>query len=172
MSDDKPDSKVTVQLPKVDIASMITTLSADVKHMLSDVDVLLEDGRKTNMRLTRVEERIDDFDGRLMRNSSRVKEPSQHDLQVASQLAQEISAREALAKEMSEAKAELAKNSAIASETKVMLAKNNEMTTRMFEKGEVAAKKLWSNPWAKMVAIGIALFIRKWLHDHGIDVIP
>lgn len=102
-----PAQPATVQLPKVDIASLLTSLSADMKQVIStgekmsnDVDMLISDGRKTNLRLTRVEERIDEFDARLTRTSGRVKEPSTHDLKTEARLASEIESREALAKKV------------------------------------------------------------------------
>lgn len=120
-----PPERPTTQLPKVDIPSMLTSLAADMKQVLnatdkmsSDVDMLISDGRKTNQRLTRVEERLDDFDGRLMRNSSRVKEPSQHDLAAAAELANERTAREALATEVAFVKTEVSSVKTEVSEVK------------------------------------------------------
>lgn len=90
MSDDRPPippEKPTVSLPKVDIPGMLTALSADMKQVLvstdkmsGDVDMLISDGRKTNQRLTRVEERLDDFDGRLTRYSGGARQLSGTDL--------------------------------------------------------------------------------------------
>lgn len=128
MSDTKesmPAQPKTVELPKVDVASMLTTLAADMKQVLNatdkmsgDVDMLISDGRKTNQRLTRVEERLDDFDGRLMRTSARVKEPSQHDLEAQRALADEIAARETLAKQVEALTASQAEQTKMISEVK------------------------------------------------------
>lgn len=88
--DEKKDGPVehpTKELPRVDIPSMLTSLAADMKQVLSatdkmsgDVDMLISDGRKTNQRLTRVEERLDDFDGRLARHSGGTRQLSDTDM--------------------------------------------------------------------------------------------
>lgn len=109
----RPDERPTAALPKVDIAAMLTSLAADMKQVIgtgekmsNDVDMLISDGRKTNLRLTRVEERIDEFDARLTRNSGRARAPSEHDLANEKRLADEIAAREALAAEVALVKKE------------------------------------------------------------------
>jgi hypothetical protein len=120
--------------------------------MARDMDVLLQDGQRTNIRLTRVEERLDDFDGRLMRNSSRVKDVSENDLTHEAKLADVIVWREKVDAELQE--------------TKALIVDNNAMTARI----ERAATDVLSSPRVKALSWALWLALAGWLASKGIRV--
>lgn len=106
MSDEKHSTSAkTTELPALTDRALLEDLSRVVRSGLKEVNVRLEDvvneGIRTNTRLTRIEERVDEVEGRIGRTSHRVREVSSNDLsnhaQLASELAAEKKAREALA---------------------------------------------------------------------------
>ncbi len=94
MSDDGPRYISTKQIPKVEVpGNTLDAVLSEVRAMRGDVEILVEDGRRTNQRLTRLEERFDELDGRVMRASSRVKSVSESDLSQEARLAETITWR-------------------------------------------------------------------------------
>lgn len=96
-----PEQPKTVELPAMTDRALLEDLRAVVKAGFSNVNSTLIDFGE---RLVRVEIRQKDLEeARILdnvRNSQRVKEPSAHDLETAKALAQEVVAREALAKKV------------------------------------------------------------------------
>ncbi len=111
--DDMPAQPKTTELPALTDRALLEDLSRVVRTGLKEVNVRLEDvvneGIRTNTRLTRIEERVDEVEGRIGRTSHRVREVSSDNLEqdakhakLLTELAEERKAREALAKTVSE----------------------------------------------------------------------
>lgn len=101
-----PDAKPTVELPKVPDWAIELTKSVKLGFVTVNdrLDKVVDEGIEANTRLTRIEvrvenaeQRIGDVEGRTGKASLAVRAASQVDLEQAAQLAQERSAREALA---------------------------------------------------------------------------
>lgn len=103
------------------IRDLARTVRDGFASLRVDMDLLLEDGRRLNQRMTRLEERLDAVEGRITRNSERVREPSRHDLELQSELAKERESREALAREVSALASDVAATKAMAMEIKDVL---------------------------------------------------
>lgn len=115
--------------------------NANIELVSNDLDVLK--GRVGNLESARVGD-----EERARLNSMRAKEPSQHDLETASALAQEIVAREALSRKVDAVVAE------------------NVAQTAMLTTLTGAAKKLGSNPTVHTIAILLGAAIIAWLKGH------
>lgn len=114
-----PPEKPTVELPKVDIAAMLVSLRADMKQVLSsteemgqNVTMLIGQGKTFTKWRGEVDIWREEVDEKLRTGSLRAKQPSQHDLETASNLAAEIAARQALAMKVDDVSSKLAMNSA------------------------------------------------------------
>ncbi len=70
---------------------------ARAERLESTVDTLVEDGKASNQRMTRIEVRMDGVESRATTNSMRVRATSENDLTQDAELAKEKLAREALA---------------------------------------------------------------------------
>lgn len=178
MSNEKPaEQPKTVELPRVDIAGMLHSLSADVKSVLvtadktaQDVDMLLADRKQTNIRLTRIEERVDDFDARLTRNSTGVHRVSQSDSQQNDKLAATALRQAELELVIKETKA-LAQSGvdrAVAIEKKtdaqsLVLTKQTELLNTLVG----GASKFFAHPTVKVIATMLGAVIIGWLASHG-----
>lgn len=119
------------------------------------MEKLVTEGIESNVRLTRIEVRVEgaelrvaELESRIGRTSSRVKEVSQQDMAQDAQLAQERAAREALA----------AKVDAIA--------KTNETQLAILARLD----KVASNPTVKLILFAIGVAVTGWLMSHGIKV--
>ncbi len=107
MSDEKPPmppQPTTKQIPAVSVPSdtmnailvELRGMRGDVQDVKGDVDMLVGQGRAMAKWRGEVEEWRATVDSALTRNSSRVKQPSSHDLETASAVASEVVARTAL----------------------------------------------------------------------------
>ena len=102
MSNDMHEQPKTTQLPPADPSAVLlielkSLVKSGQEEIRADLDVLKHEGQRTNTRLTRIEERVDEVEGRIGRNSARVRDVSQQDMAQDAQLAQERTAREELA---------------------------------------------------------------------------
>jgi hypothetical protein len=88
-------SRVTEGFQKVD------TLVIDVTRLTANVELVSSDLGIVKDRVAILESRRNDDDARANRNSARVRQVSESDLEQQAQLAQEKAAREALASEVS-----------------------------------------------------------------------
>ncbi len=96
--DDMPPQPTTTQLPAADpMAVLQRTIIAGFRDINATLDSVVHEGQRTNSRLTRIEERVDEVEGRIGRNSARVQESSKVDLEHEAKLAVEIIARQELA---------------------------------------------------------------------------
>lgn len=132
--------------------------SADVTAALGRIEgnlaTLVANWQQTNLRLTSVEERLDDVDGKLLATNAATRAPSTHDIAAQAQLAQERAAREALAAEVGAVKEMVAENTAAT------------LAIRDAVVGFVTNKKL--------LIVGKALFVvaAGYLAGHGAGVLP
>lgn len=127
MSETKPSMPAqpkTIELPSMTDRALLEDMSRTVKegfvrqdaradsqderldNIERQVDIAVQDGKDNNKRTTVLEVKIEEMQRRVDTASIRIKQPSQHDLEGQAALANEIMAREALAKEVSEIKAE------------------------------------------------------------------
>jgi predicted nucleic acid-binding Zn-ribbon protein len=156
MSDDMPEQPKTKEIPAAkpedillaELRSGFRTVNARLDVQDATLDNVVREGQRTNVRLTRIEERVDEVETRMGRTSSRVKEVSQADLAHDAQLAQERAAREALAQKVD----------ALDAKQDTQLA----ILTRL----DGIAK----NPLVKTIAAMLATAFVTWLATHGIKV--
>ncbi len=167
MSDEKanptkpsmPAQPTTKALPAMTDRALLEDLARTVKEgfvrlddkvdtLTVNVEILQDDGRDTKARLIRLEGWKEHVDDRMSRNSARVKEPSQHDLEAKAELAKEREAREALEKKVNEQTA--------------LITANNEWTKSLVDDGRKFFK---AHPQigtaAVLVILGILHFIAK-----------
>lgn len=78
----------------------LISLSANVANLNHNVDLLGGQQDTIVVRLGNVEKRVLDMEDRVTRNSTRSREPSAHDLSNDQRIAEEISARTALAEKV------------------------------------------------------------------------
>lgn len=159
-----PPLPKTTQLPAVPEWAIELTRSVKsgfgaINSRLDAQEVSLErvvnEGIRTNTRLTRIEERVDELEMRIGRASNRVREVSQTDLEQSAQLVQERTAREAITAKVDALAADIATLSATNSTQLAILSRLDRVT---------------SNPMVKTVAAMIATALITWLTSHGIGV--
>lgn len=165
MSDTKesmPAQPKTVELPAVTDRALLEDLTRTVKAGFANVETTLLDFGE---RLVRVEIRQKDLEEQRVldniRNSQRVKEPSQHDLETAKALAQEVVARESLAK-----KVDGVEQKVVSIETKT------DTQTEMLGRIEKRATDILSSPKVKALGWALWLALGAWLASKGIKVGP
>ena len=155
----KPEGKITTQLPRIEIQSELLkslerTVSAgflEIKTRLDSQDIQLDigikEGQRTNSRLTMLEGRVEDVELRIARTSTRVQQSSEADLQQSAQLAQEISAREALAKKV------------------------EDLTTTNATQLAILSRldSLFKNPMVKLIAFAIWSAVTGYLANKGLS---
>lgn len=159
-----PPLPKTTQLPVVPEWAVELTKSVRngfdaVNGRLDASEVSLErvvnEGIRTNVRLSRIEERVDELEGRIGRASARVRDVSSSEQEQSAQLAQERSAREALSAKVDTLAADLSK-----------LAAANDAQLAILSRLD----KVASNPIVKTLAAMLATAVITWLATHGIGV--
>lgn len=159
-----PPLPKTTQLPAV--PDWAIELTRSMKHGFGAINARLDaqevslervvnEGIRTNTRLSRIEERVDELEGRIGRTSTRVREVSQTDLEQGAQLVQERSAREAVAVKVDALAADLAQLAATNTAQLAILARLD---------------KVASNPMVKTIAAMALTALITWLTSHGIGV--
>jgi len=157
MADDNPEAKVTVQIPQADIMSArlkqlldsfdshrsemqtaFKNLSANVELVSNDIGVVKE-------RITILESWRSDQDVRITRASDGLRQASQADMAQEALLAEERTAREALAKQV---------------ET---LSATNETQLAILSRLD----KIASNPTIKIIATVAATALTTWAASKG-----
>lgn len=162
---DQPEAKPTLQIPKAEIAEgllrsverAVTVGFADVKQRLDSQDTQLEmvmkEGQRTNSRLTLIEGRVEDVESRMSRASTGVRGLSQTDATHDAQLAQERSAREALAIEVAAVKADV-------TAVKTEMSTQTAILTRL--------DKVASNPTVKVILFALGTIATGYLASRGL----
>ncbi len=142
-----PAQPKTAELPAADpIAVLTRTLVTGLRDINATLDSVVHEGQRTNSRLTRIEERVDEVEGRIGRNSQRVQESSKVDLDHEAKLATEIVARQELAAKVD--------------------ALTETQATQLAILGRL--DKVASNPTVKVLAGMIATAVLTWLASHGV----
>src|SRR5262245_32932738 len=103
-ADDKPPPQPpTVKLPAMtdralleDLARTMRGVANEVTELRAEVGEGASQIRSMDRRLSRVEEKVDEFDGRLIRNSSRAQATSSNDLKQDAAISQVIVRLEAV----------------------------------------------------------------------------
>lgn len=151
MSDTKesmPAQPPTRELPAMTDRALLEDLARTVKAGFAKVDDSIFD---LGERVVRVEIRQKDLEERMGRNSQRVREPSQHDLEAKAEIAQERTAREALAKKVDSIET---KTDGVAQ----ALAKNNDATDAIKKKIVDGVESFWKrHPKLETALVGLIL---------------
>ncbi len=157
MSDDKPPEYTTKQLPKPTEAEILLRelkvgQENGFRQVNGSLDLVAADVRRAHRRLDEVDEWRAAVDERASKNSLRVKENSQQDLEQDARLAQAIQRQEKLEKDAAEAKAAA---EAVLTETR---AQTKILTD------------LAKNPWVIKVAKGLAIALLTYLATKGVHL--
>jgi septal ring factor EnvC (AmiA/AmiB activator) len=146
-TDEIPPQPKTAELPAADpIAILTRTLVTGLRDINATLDSVVHEGQRTNSRLTRIEERVDEVEGRIGRNSQRVQESSKVDLDHEAKLAAEIIARQELASKVDSL--------------------TETQATQLAILGRL--DKVASNPTIKVLAGMLATALFTWLASHGV----
>lgn len=73
-----------------EMRSGFRTIATRLDTQDATLDAVVREGQRANSRLTRIEERVDDFEGRIGRNSQRARQDSEMDLSRDAKLAEVI----------------------------------------------------------------------------------
>lgn len=96
--EEPPEQPRTAQLPAAKPEDILVaelrlgfrTITTRLDTQDATLDAVVREGQRANSRLTRIEERVDDFEGRIGRTSSRVRQDSEMDMSRDAKLAEVI----------------------------------------------------------------------------------
>lgn len=144
-----PPQPTTKQIPAVSVpANTLDAVLTEVRALRGDVQVAVEQGQSNGKALGELSERVARLEDRAATASMRAQAPSSHDLETAKALAQEVEARQALDKKVTN----------IAAETAAQ--------TVMIQSLIDGAKTLAKNPTVHTIAVLLGALIIAWLKGH------
>lgn len=153
----QPPEKPTVELEKppawaISLSEKVTTGFAGVDARLdgieTTVDNLVSDGKASNLRMTTLEVKFDEYDKRANTNSMRAKQSSEVDLKHEADIAAEKKAREELAAKLAD------------------IEKKTDVQTVMLTK----AFSLTKDPRVVAVAAFFYFWLRGYAAKHGVEL--
>ena len=173
MSDEKPPEKPTVEFEKppawaismmerqqeafADLRGDISTIGEKVDNVEKNMGLLTGEVGVVQKEVAVLFQWKTDVDERMRSHSVRARQPSEQDLENASQLAQERAAREALAAEHAEVKKDVQEIKAeTIAQTQIMISIRD------------GAKKLLDRPEVKWLAAALWMAFTAWLATKGI----
>jgi chromosome segregation ATPase len=162
---DKPPEHPTTKLDQIEIlkgliSKQTQAISEGFAHqeerfakVEAAVDMLVEDGKSANMRVTKLELRLEEFDQRATKNSYRVRENSQLDASQDAMIAKLSGQVEAVDKKVA------AVDEKVASVAKEQTA---ELVARM--------DRIIANPAVKMLGTLLLGLLTGWLASKGVKL--
>lgn len=167
--DDKPPmppQPPTIQMPKVMVPQ--TTLDAVLAEVRASRVENADKFGEIATRFSQIDEWRNEVDGWRKTNSLNAKAPSQHDLETARQLAEEIAARKALSTDLGNARLELAQ---VKAETKTQtdLLRTADATNARIE---AALTGFFKNPKVRAVGQIIFTLATGYAAAKGLHVLP
>ena len=125
MSDDERPQAPTQKIPPISDRALLEDVTRTARSIANEVSQLREEvvevatqGRSMERRLLRVEEKVDELDGRMLRNSSRVQGTSQNDLKQDAAISNIITTQEEHGKAIEKVSTALAENTVVTNEIK------------------------------------------------------